>query len=279
EVRDLIVVSECVRGGSTTAMAVLTALGFDAGNSVSSSLQQANHEFRGNIVRQGLERAMIDLGTSSGAVSALAVIAAVGDPMQPFAAGLAIGASRRSKVLLAGGSQMIAVYALLRAITRSSEVISLDETEKALVNVGSKVSEVVGAECEGIQSTQSIEPLQQYDTVYGESGNQEFTQSSPSKLTRQQGNLQNIVVATTKWVATDSSARVVQLANHVGVPFMHSTVGMGQSRHAGLRAYEQGHVKEGVGAGAALVLASLMGCCSQVEIVDLIDSEYDRLVR
>jgi NaMN:DMB phosphoribosyltransferase len=44
------------------------------------------------------------------------VVAAVGDPMQPVVAGMAIAASRTRPVLLAGGTQMLAVYALMAAI-------------------------------------------------------------------------------------------------------------------------------------------------------------------
>jgi NaMN:DMB phosphoribosyltransferase len=47
----------------------------------------------------------------------LAAVAAVGDPMQPLVAGLALGAaSVGSDVLLAGGSQMLAVAALVEAL-------------------------------------------------------------------------------------------------------------------------------------------------------------------
>ncbi len=276
EERDLVVVSECVPGGTTTAMAVLTALGFDAGKSVSSSLQQANHEFRGKLVQQGLQRAMLD--RSGPTRSALHVMAAVGDPMQPFAAGLAIGASRRSKVLLAGGSQMIAVYALLRAVSAASELISEPEgADTKCENLATGNTEFGAA-----HATSSTDRAQSGDTAYSETlqeqGAAETSSSCGWTICRQKGELRNILVATTKWVVNDASARVAQLARLVGVPFVHSTVGLGTSRHEGLRAYELGHVKEGVGAGAALILASLIGLRSQDEIVQLIDSEYDRLV-
>jgi hypothetical protein len=46
------------------------------------------------------------------------LVAAVGDPMQIAAAGMAIAASRRCGVLLAGGTQMLAVYALAQALAK-----------------------------------------------------------------------------------------------------------------------------------------------------------------
>jgi NaMN:DMB phosphoribosyltransferase len=48
----------------------------------------------------------------------LQIVAAVGDPMQAVAAGMAIAASRTCGVLLAGGTQMLAVHALTQAIAR-----------------------------------------------------------------------------------------------------------------------------------------------------------------
>ncbi|NES19186.1 MAG: hypothetical protein F6K41_09705, partial [Symploca sp. SIO3E6] len=45
------------------------------------------------------------------------LVAAVGDPMQIVAAGMAIAASGSCGVLLAGGTQMLAVYALAQALT------------------------------------------------------------------------------------------------------------------------------------------------------------------
>lgn len=46
----------------------------------------------------------------------LALVASVGDPMQVVAAGMAIAASHSVGVLLAGGTQMLAVYALMQAL-------------------------------------------------------------------------------------------------------------------------------------------------------------------
>ena len=53
----------------------------------------------------------------------LQIIAAVGDPMQIVVACMAIAASRSCGVLLAGGTQMLAVYAVTRAIAQSYNLI------------------------------------------------------------------------------------------------------------------------------------------------------------
>ncbi|WP_036484632.1 nicotinate mononucleotide-dependent phosphoribosyltransferase CobT [Myxosarcina sp. GI1] len=111
---DYVLIGECVVGGTTTAMAVLTALGIEARQLVSSSLQKCDRDFKWSVVKTGLSAA--DLLTAPNSVDPLAVIAAVGDPMQAVAAGMAIAASQNTGVMLAGGTQMLAVYASIQAI-------------------------------------------------------------------------------------------------------------------------------------------------------------------
>lgn len=110
---DYLIIGECVVGGTTTALAVLCALGINALGMVNSSHPCCNHEQKWSIVQQGLKKAQLNnlLPTDP-----FTVVAAVGDPMQIVAAGMAISASRRGGVLLAGGTQMLAVYALIRQI-------------------------------------------------------------------------------------------------------------------------------------------------------------------
>ena len=101
----LLVVGECVAGGTSTAAAILHGLGVDEAGLVSGSLRQPPHQLRQQLIIQGLQRANHP-GT------ALEVVAAVGDPMQPLVAGVILGCAGAVPVLLAGGSQMVAVLAL-----------------------------------------------------------------------------------------------------------------------------------------------------------------------
>ncbi len=103
-----LILGECVVGGTTTALAVLLGLGIEAAGLVNSSHRQCNHQQKIQIVHQGLSRAQLK------ALSALELIAAVGDPMQIVVAGMAIAASSQVGVMLAGGTQMLAVYALIQ---------------------------------------------------------------------------------------------------------------------------------------------------------------------
>ena len=116
-----LLLAECVPGGTSTALAVLEGLGVGAGGLVSGSLRQPAHGLKAALVRRGLAAAGLagpgaGAGTGTGA-DPLAVLAAVGDPMQALAAGL-VGAAAASgaPVLLAGGSQMAAVLALALAL-------------------------------------------------------------------------------------------------------------------------------------------------------------------
>lgn len=89
--------------------------------------------------------------------------------------------------------------------------------------------------------------------------------------------LNNIMVATTKWVAQDKFAQTAKLARLVDAPFVASHFALTESGHAGLRAYEEGHVKEGVGAGAAILLANLLARIDEPTILQTIDSFYTAL--
>lgn len=109
-----IILGECVVGGTTTALAVLLGLGIAAIGKVNSSHPECNHGQKLALVRQGLQVAGL---TSPLPVSKpLKLIAAVGDPMQIVAAGMGMAASLKVGVMLAGGTQMLAVYALMGAL-------------------------------------------------------------------------------------------------------------------------------------------------------------------
>jgi uncharacterized protein (TIGR00303 family) len=104
-----VIIGECVVGGTTTALSLLSGLGIDAIDKVNSSHPICNHQQKWEIVQQGLAHLSLPL-------SPLELVAAIGDPMQIVVAGMAIAASRTCGVLLAGGTQMLAVAALINAL-------------------------------------------------------------------------------------------------------------------------------------------------------------------
>lgn len=118
EKTDYLIIGECVVGGTTTALALLTALGIEAKGMVNSSHPKCNHSEKWSIVKAGLMKANL----LNPLADPLTAVAAIGDPMQIVVAGMAIAASRRCGVMLAGGTQMLAVYALIEAIANYHNV-------------------------------------------------------------------------------------------------------------------------------------------------------------
>jgi uncharacterized protein (TIGR00303 family) len=119
-----VVIGESVPGGTTTALAVLLALGYAADGRVSGSMPGNAHLLKSRVARAALQK----LGDATGDAhrDTLRVLGLLGDPMQPLAAGMALGAIRAgAEVLLAGGSQMLAVAALIRGLGGQSVLCHL----------------------------------------------------------------------------------------------------------------------------------------------------------
>ncbi|MFB5622245.1 MAG: nicotinate mononucleotide-dependent phosphoribosyltransferase CobT, partial [Candidatus Nitrosomaritimum yanchengensis] len=108
---DSLVIGESIPGGTTTALAVLRTLGFDA--KVSSSIPNNPVELKNQVVTSALKRIDSDHPYS--------MIAKIGDPMIPFVAGMLSSVSSMSKVVLAGGTQMSAVLAFASKIGFNEE--------------------------------------------------------------------------------------------------------------------------------------------------------------
>jgi uncharacterized protein (TIGR00303 family) len=115
---DCLIIGESIPGGTTTALAVLKALGYDA--KVSSSIPNNPVELKNQIVKSALERIDSDHPYS--------IVAKVGDPMIPFVAGMLSSASSVSNVMLAGGTQMAAVLAFAEKIGFNEENTAIGTT-------------------------------------------------------------------------------------------------------------------------------------------------------
>jgi uncharacterized protein (TIGR00303 family) len=207
-----LVIGECVVGGTTTALSLLTGLGIDALGKVNSSHPVCNHHQKAEIVAQGLSH-LNKIHHSPSTIhhppSPFELVAAIGDPMQIVVAGMAIAASRTTGVLLAGGTQMLAIAALIQSIA-----------------------------------------VHQNLTI----------------------NTAQIIVGTTAWVAGDRSGDTVTLAQLIPqIPLISTNLSFANSKYPQLQVYEQGFVKEGVGAGGLAIAASLYQNWDQVEMLDSIE--------
>jgi uncharacterized protein (TIGR00303 family) len=176
---DLLVLGECVPGGTTTALCVLRGLGYPA--KVSSSFVRNPVALKEEICRKVQETIQ-----SRHISDPLDVVRVGGDPMMAAAAGIA--STYRGRVILAGGTQMLAVAAVIGKM--------------------------------GIR----VPPL-----------------------------------ATTVYVRDDPSAGFPETAALLGVQVFYVDPDFGEIGHHGLARYCEGEVKEGIGAGGAMLLAALLG--------------------
>jgi uncharacterized protein (TIGR00303 family) len=127
---DLIVVGESIPGGTTTALAVLRALGIDARFKVSSSMPENPHNLKNKVVDSAIERAIAGGG--------------IGDPMMPSVAGIASGVlSASGKIMLAGGTQMSAVVAILKRLGRPLKGLCIGTTTYVTKDPSSDLSGLV----------------------------------------------------------------------------------------------------------------------------------------
>jgi NaMN:DMB phosphoribosyltransferase len=190
----------------------VTMLGYEAFGLISSSWPESDNKLRWGLVESGMKRAALSIEQIQ--ENPLLAVAAVGDPMQPFVAGLIQTASKKMPVILGGGSQMMVVYALSRLL----------ENKSSKEDAGSK----------------KLIPLR-----------------AP--------------ILTTKWVVYDKYVDTTQLGLLLDVPLACALVDFSQSHYPGLRSYEAGHVKEGVGAGAALSVAFASGKFSHDQILKAVE--------
>jgi uncharacterized protein (TIGR00303 family) len=180
---DFVIIGESVPGGTTTAMAVMKALGYDG--KVSSSFPDNPLGIKNMVVSEGMRNSGISFGSLRN--QPLRAVGCIGDPMMAAAAGLADGLD--TKTVLAGGTQMVSVLSIIKHL----------------------------------------------------------------------GLKKDVSIATTRYVADDPSANFREMTDILGYKAYAADPGFGDSRFPGLRMYETGDVKEGVGAGGAMFAAAMMG--------------------
>lgn len=186
---DHIILGESIPAGTTTALGVLTALGYEARSKVSGSMPKNPHNLKYKVVEDGLKAA----GYGKGQLQSdpFKAVEVVGDPMIPAVAGITMGSSAR--ITLAGGTQMTSVCAFIK---------NLDS---------------------------------------------EF-------------DFSNMCIATTIFVAEDETSDINYIARQIDdITIIAVDPGFENSKNRGLKSYVDGSVKEGVGAGGAMLAALLNG--------------------
>jgi uncharacterized protein (TIGR00303 family) len=208
---DYLVIGESIPGGTTTALGVLLAMGVYAEGKVSSSMPDNPRGLKAGTVSAGLSASGESFGSL--AKNPMRAVSCLGDPMVPAFAGLVIGAAAHVPVLMAGGTQMGAVLAVVKAL-------------------------------------------------------------NPDVLC-------NVAIGTTRWVISDSSSDLKGIVAQIfDVPILAADIDFSSSRFEGLKAYEQGVVKEGVGAGGAAIaaMAELEGAITKEMLLKEIERNYALLM-
>lgn len=194
---DFVMIGESVPGGTTTAMGVLRALGHNG--RVSSSFPDNPADIKERVVDEGMKASGLSFGSLKN--KPLRAVECMGDPMIAAAAGLVDGLN--TKTILAGGTQMVSVLSVIKAM----------------------------------------------------------------------GLKRDVSIATTCYVANDRSANFREMTELLGYQSYISNPGFSNSTIAGLRMYEKGEVKEGVGAGGAMLAAAMQGF-SQKEFREKTEEVY-----
>ena len=197
-----VMVGESIPGGTTTAMAVLRSLGYDALTSSASPENPLNLKMK--ILQDGFRRVNINQGDFKD--KPLDALREFGDPMLASVVGFSLGF--RGRIHLAGGTQMLAIAALLKAL--------------------------------------------------GES-------------------LERFEIVTTGWIRKDKSSTFEKTAKDIGISYRFVYLDFSRSKFRGLRDYEKGYVKEGVGAGGASWIALKNGF-KEEDIVSKVEEIYGHLL-
>jgi uncharacterized protein (TIGR00303 family) len=186
---DHLFIGESTPAGTTTALGVLTAMGYDGKHKVSGSMPENPHDLKFGVVSDGLKAAGFEAGDL--ARDPLKAVEVVGDPMIPAVAGIAAGAE--VPVTLAGGTQMTAVCAVVKEIEKDF-------------------------------------------------------------------NWEELSIATTIFVAKDETSDINYISRQIADYSIFAVDPQFEKcENAGLKNYINGSVKEGVGAGGAMMAALLKG--------------------
>ena len=122
------IIGESTPGGTTTALGVLKALGYHA--KVSSSADINPVALKEQIVNDAMEKNNINIGDLKN--DPFKAIELFGDPMIPTAAGLVAGFKEENPdmpIILAGGTQMASVFAVLKHMGANLKDVCLATTK------------------------------------------------------------------------------------------------------------------------------------------------------
>jgi uncharacterized protein (TIGR00303 family) len=111
-----LIIAECVVGGTTTALGLLELLGFEALDYISSSFKNNNKAIKEKLLKALKQRTQkMDFDELENPIYKSAI---AGDKAQVVITGIALSAMQNEiEIKLAGGTQMLAIYALIKEMT------------------------------------------------------------------------------------------------------------------------------------------------------------------
>ena len=135
--------------------------------------------------------------------------------MQPACAGIVVGAAKKIPIILAGGTQMAAIAALVKLLDNNA--------------------------------------------------------------------LENLAIGTTKWIIEDPQSDILGVMKQIDqkIPILGINFDFSSMKYKGLRVYEEGIVKEGVGAGGSSI-ACILYAKNKVNIEKLqkkIEKDYEKIIK
>jgi len=88
-----------------------------------------------------------------------------------------------------------------------------------------------------------------------------------------------LALVTTRWLVEDPTSDILALIDQLGieVTLAAAPLDFSGARYEGLRYYERGYVKEGVGAGAAAALAMARRGLGPEDVLRAVEAEYERV--
>ena len=202
-----VILGESVPGGTTTAMALINALGYDSFKKICGSMPGNQHNLKINLVKKALK-------TIKQSDTPFEKVKKIGDPMQLVQAILTLELAKKGVyILLAGGTQMVAVLALLKHITKKEHIFS------------------------------------------------------------------KVAIATTKWVSEDIDSDITGLMYEIDseAPLLSANLDFSYSSYNNLKLYEEGYVKEGVGAGGLAVTVFNKTNITNKDFLIKIENVYKRI--
>ena len=207
--KSFILIGESMPGGTTTAMAIMESLGFKAIGRVSSASPNNPHNLKVEVFKKAVSR----YGKSLPVKDVFEAVEVFGDPLHISIAGIAYGALEKgAKILLAGGTQMCSVLAILKRL---------------------------GAEMKG-----------------------------------------RLAIGTTRWIIEDKTSDIIGLVKDIAPEtiVIYTKLSFSDAPYTGLKFYEQGYVKEGVGAGGTVVATKLLFKVPLQRVKEAIYEEYKRVL-